>query len=129
MWLLIRARSNPKPTGYNAGDVVEIRPDDCRWGNKEGLPSFYRIQITDMPYSDRVQQFFQQQDQTDTGLYHPNGDRIFRFNRIRLLGISLADLPATARNRLQTDGILQVTKAQVRNFIKNNYGSVVDIDG
>lgn len=127
MWLLIRARSNPKETAYKAGDIVEVRPDGCNWGSKEGLPSFYRVQITDLPYDEKYNRILQRMDESYVGTW-PNGEPRYQLNRIRLNKLDFESLPTVIKNRLKNTGMLQVTKAQVVNYFKNNYGSAVDIE-
>ncbi len=126
-WLVIRARSNPKATAYKAGDIVEIRPDDCNWGNLETLPRFYRIQITDMPFGSRFQSLCQRKDDVDDG-FDDDGKIKKRLLRIRKHKIDLSSIPASIRNRLQDTGVATVTRSQIRNHFKDNQGTVIDID-
>ncbi len=116
-WLLIRTRSNPRPTAWKAGDIVEVRPDACTWGRAEGLPSFYRIQIAGVE-ADRVKARLEARDVT----LNPDTGQETAYRRVRLFRIDPADLPLQARQELQTTGQLVVTKAQALNYIRDNYG-------
>lgn len=121
-WLLIRAFADTIPTGCDVGHVVEVRPDDCAWGALEGLPRFYRVQITGLDAA-RVKAKLEAADVT----VNPATMEITGYIRDRLYRISLADLPAATRTTLQTTGQLVVSKTQASNYIRSNAGVKVTL--
>lgn len=49
--LLVRAQTSdtfPAPGSWQEGDIVVSRPDGSIWGNKETLPLFIRVRITNV---------------------------------------------------------------------------------
>ena len=127
-WLLIKATGNPVETSYDMGDIVEVRPDDCNWGTKECLPRFYRMQITGLPFNERLQELCQRMDlvQDSIGV---DGEPRYNLVRIRKHKIDVANIPNSIRNSLVNTGIAIISKSQIRRYFKNNQGNVVDIDG
>jgi hypothetical protein len=123
-WLLIRAFSDAKPTAWQLGDIVEVRPDDFKgWGREEGLPKFYRIQITGLAAS-IAKNLLEAVDEHDAIV---DGETRKVIDGVRNWSIKPSDVPAGARTTLQTTGQLVITKAQAANFIKDNLGQAVTL--
>jgi len=119
-WLLILAKDIEKASSFKRGDIISVKPDDITWGSKEGLPAFYRIQIQDLDYL-RVKAFLEQREISGIGL-----DR--QIVRVRNHQIDLSTVPPAILNQLNSTGTVSVTKRQIRNYVKNNAGTVIDLD-
>lgn len=102
---------------YKRGMPVVVMPDGWPWGSEERLPRFVVIKIPTIT-PDRALKYIAQQY---------NGSDLFRR---RLWQIRWADLPASARTRLQTTGQLTIkagtytgtsdyTWAQIRQYFRN----------
>jgi hypothetical protein len=124
-WLLIRAFSDDKPTAWKIGDIVEVRSDEFvdehGWGNLEGLPRFYRIQITGLS-AEKIKHFLEETDEEDTGELTAKGLPKTKFNRIRKRLIDVTGIPTVIKNQLNNTGIVSVTVNQIKNYLKNNKG-------
>jgi len=100
---------------WNRLHPVVVKPDGWVWGSAERPPKFLVIRITDMTVAE-VEQYLE----TDWDFTAPNPIML----AIRKLKIDLDDVttPNQVKNAIsraiQNGTILEVTKAQIVNFIK-----------
>ena len=108
------SQSSPDPNIdkflWKMGYVVSIYPDGHIWADSEGLPSFWRVNITGMSVEDC--QFYAE------GLYDwSNPDEpVERGLRGRKLNPNF--IPANIRNKLERDGEITVNAQQVINYFE-----------
>jgi hypothetical protein len=127
-WLLIRAFSDDKPAAWRLGDIVEVRSDEFvakrGWGKLECLPRFYRIQIQDLD-SIKVKDVLESKEETDD-LFVPGRKHLIRIRNIK---VDVDALPLAVKSILISSGIMSLTRDQVKNYVKNNAGTVVSLSG
>ena len=95
---------------YKLGDIVEVMDDAKHDGNIVANPiaePFYMIRVTGVTAA-----------QILTAI-EPDMDAEFRMTRRRKYRLILENIPATARNTLQTSRYLQVTRTQAGNYIRH----------
>lgn len=127
-WLLIRKRSNPRLRSWKAGDIVEVRSDDCAWGRLERGPDspFYCMQIVGLDAAKVKARL----EETETHEEFRSRDGTIQsvLVRVRRHQVRRADMPAAVLAALQRDGQISVTRAQAANFIRDNAGTLARLD-
>lgn len=128
-WLLIRAFSDDKPTAWQIGDIVEVRPDDCKFGNRETLPRFYRIKVNGLDHLKAKNILESPDEQIDEQINDSEdfltGNNVIR-NRVRKYRVNTASLPRNIRSTLLTIGEIEINYQQIKNHIRNNFDQIVE---
>lgn len=120
---LVMARNNSSPDPvldaamYKRGDIVAVYPDGNIYGALEDpaiVPrpqwKFVIVKIPGLnPENPRVLQALMSDQMDGEG----------RLTLRKAWGLTIDDIPAVIRNQLLNTGIVTVTLAQIRNFIKN----------
>lgn len=126
-WLLIRKRDNKKGSsaGYKAGDVVEVRPEECGWGTVEldPLGPFYRVHVPDVSDAEvaAVKRLLEQPH------HKPDAEGMADAARIRRRRFLVERLQAAHRVRLQGSGEIMLSRAQLAACLRDHDGRNVEI--
>lgn len=99
---------------YKRGDLVAIQPNGWPWGKEEhpstsSNPNFFLVKVPDVNLSEnRITQLLRLDEALD-------GTLLSR----ALYRAEIDAIPAAIRNQLVTTGIVTVTWAQIRAYIRN----------
>jgi len=104
---------DPGGTGmkWEIGHVIDVKPDGHVWGAQEGLPKFWRIDITGGVTVADCEAYLAEVFTTNA-----NGDPVKTKMRDRRL--DYAGLPNPIKNALTNTGAYSVTKTAADSYIK-----------
>ena len=103
---------------WKLGDVVDVFEDDKSVVRPPAAP-FYIVKITGVTKA-QVKKYLA----PETRVVTVEGREEIEVLRRRLYGISVADIPAAIRNQLQTNRYVEVSWAQIRQYVRNKLTGV-----
>lgn len=112
-------RTHADPTtdrgSYKRGDIVTAQPDGWPWGAEEHPATadprvFWLVKVPGLnPENARVQELMMVDEDAEGVLW-----------RRRLWRVVVDEIPATIKQQILTTGVVTVTLAQIRNYIRNH---------
>lgn len=122
--ILIFAGNNTHPNPekdrrgcWKRGMPVCVKPDGHTWGREETLPKFVIVKIPGVPVA-KAEAFLETQFVNDSGVANLGADGRPTTYRRRAWEVAWNSLPAGIRNTLQTTGVITVSVAQIRNYLR-----------
>lgn len=103
---------------WKLGDVVDVFEDD-KPVVRPPAPPFYIVKISGVTKT-QVEKYLAPETRTVT----VEGREETEIIRRRLYGISVADIPAAIRNQLQSNRYVEVSWAQIRQYVRNKLTGV-----
>jgi len=114
---------------YKRGDVVVVMPNDHLWGREEhpntttySPARFFILKIPEMSV-EQMNKYIQVQ-QDDTGLFDPDGHRVFKIIRRRKFRVHVDALSVSDLKNIEQHGELVKPWAGVRTFVRDKVSGI-----
>jgi len=107
-------------TGYKKGDPIVVKPDGWVWGNAEGLPNFWQIAISGLPFAlvqSLILPLWEPAIAGDEEFEAEEADRRILRHR-RNFRVMWDEVPQSVLDQLETTGRLEIQKNQIRPFVR-----------